>query len=164
MYTDVLVTRTLDEDLRLNQFHMRKGGIIVAPSYLGHHDAATWTHNGLPSEQLWYGERFLREDEKTGKVTFSTAGTNGRFFPFGGGAYVCPGRVFAKQEVFGAIAAFLLAYEVKFLEYLRFDKAGKPIHKGVKPDGFPVVKKQFSGSGVVISEGDMLVRLRRREW
>lgn len=97
-------------------------------------------------------------------MTFSTAGSNGRFFPFGGGTYVCPGRVFAKQEVLGAIAAFLLAYKVDFVEYLSFDKAGKPIHKGVEPGGFPVVKKQFSGSGVVISEGDMLVRLRRREW
>lgn len=163
MYVDVLVTRTLDEDLTLNQYHMRKGGIIIAPSFLGHHDTDTWEEHNMPSEQVWCGKRFLKQDDETGKVTFTTAGTNGRFFPFGGGAYVCPGRVFAKQEVFGAIAAFLLAYEVRFVEYLRFDKAGKRIRKGVHPDGFPVVKKQFCGSGVVISEGDMLVKLRRRK-
>ncbi len=164
MYVDVLVTRILEEDLTLNQYHMKEGGIIIAPSYLGHHDIDAWTQDNMPSERVWYGERFLREDEKSGKVTFTTAGTNGRFFPFGGGSYVCPGRVFAKQEIFGAIAAFLLAYEVHFVEYLRHDNAGKLIRKGRHPGGFPVLKKQFCGSGVVISEGDMLVKLRRRNW
>ena len=164
MYVDVLVTRTLNEDLTLNQYHMKKGGIIIAPSYLGHHDTDAWEKDDMPSEKVWYGERFLQQDEKTGKVTFTTAGTNGRFFPFGGGPYICPGRVFAKQEVFGAIGAFLLAYDIEFVQYLRFDKSGNPIRKGINPSGFPVVKKQFCGSGVVISEGDMLVKLKRRKW
>ena len=164
MYVDVLVTRTLDEDVTMDQYHMKKGGVIVAPSFLGHHNTNTWVQDNMPPEQTWYGERFLKQDEKTGKTVFSTAGTNGRFFPWGGGQYICPGRVFAKQEVFGAVAAFLLAYEVHFIEYLRFDKSGHAIRKGTHADGFPVVKKQFCGSGVVVSEGDMLIKLKRRVW
>ena len=164
MYTDVLVTRTLDEDLTLNQYHMKKGGIIIAPSFLGHHDTEMWAQGNMPPDHIWFGERFIKQDEKTGKAVFSTARTNGKFFPFGGGPYVCPGRVFAKQEVFGAIAAFLLEYEVQFVEYLRLGKHGNRISKGVHPNGFPVVKKQFCGSGIVISEGDMLVKLKRRKW
>lgn len=164
MYVDVLITRTLDEDLILNDYHMKKGGIIIAPSFLGHHDVDRWAEDNHPPEHIWYGERFLKHDEKTGQVAFSTAGMNGKFFPFGGGPQICPGRVFAKQEVFGAIAAFLLAYEVQFVEYLGVDKTGKLVGKGVNEKGFPVVKKQFCGSGVVISEGDINVKLRRRKW
>jgi cytochrome P450 len=163
LYVDVLVTRTLDEDLILDQYRMSKGDIVIAPSYLGHRDAQTWNEDGAPPEDVWYGERFLKHDEKTEKAVFTTAGTNGKFFPFGGGTNICPGRVFAKQEVFGAVAAFLLAFDIQFVEYLGFDKGRKVIRRGTDPDGFPVVKKQFAGSGVVVSEGDLLVRLKRRE-
>jgi cytochrome P450 len=162
IYVDVLLTRTLDEDLTLNEYHMAKGGIVIAPTFLGHRHPSAWSNDSQPPENIWYGERFIKVDDKTGEPNFSTAGTNGRFFPFGGGVHVCPGRVFAKQEVFGAIAAFLLEFEVRFVEYLRFDKMGHPIPRGPSEDEFPVVKKQFCGSGVVISEGDMLVKLKRR--
>lgn len=107
-------------------------------------------------------ERFLKHDEKTGEITFSTVGTNGRFFPFGGGTYVCPGRVFAKQEVFGAVAAFLATYDVQFKEYVEFDRAGHIIAKGTDSKLFPPVKQQYSGAGVVIPGGDVLVKLKRR--
>lgn len=162
MYVDVLVTRTLDEDFTLDDYHMKKGGIIIAPSYLAHHDVGpAWEQNNMPSETKWFGERFLVQDEKTGKVTFTTTGTNGRFFPFGGGAYICPGRVFAKQEVFGALAAFLLAFDTEFIEYLK-PGPDRLIPQGKHEDGFPVVMKQFCGAGVVVQAGDTLLRLRRR--
>ena len=160
-YVDVLVTRTLTEDLILEQYHMRKGDIIIAPSYIGHHDAY-WNESGVPLEDVWYGERFLKQDEKTGEVSFSTAGTNGKFFPFGGGTYVCPGRTFAKQEVFGGVAAFLAAYDVTFDQYAAVGKAGDIVKKGRDSSLFPTVKEQFSGAGVVIPEGDLVVRLKRR--
>ena len=158
-YVDVLVTRTLTEDLILDEYLMRKGDIIIAPSYIGHHDS--FWNKGDVLEDQWFGERFLNHNEKTGEVTFSTAGTNGRFFPFGGGTYVCPGRVFAKQEVFGAVAAFLAAYDVKFEQYVGVGKAGEVTKKGTDPKLFPPVKQQYSGAGVVIPEGDILVKLAR---
>jgi cytochrome P450 len=163
VYVDMLLTRTLDEDLTLDEYHMPEGGIIIAPSFLGHRHPTAWSNDNQPHESVWYGERFIKIDDKSGEATFSTAGTSGRFFPFGGGVYACPGRVFAKQEVFGAIATFLLEFEVQFVEYLRFDKKGNPIRRGLEELEFPVVKKQFCGSGVVLSEGDMLVQLKRRK-
>ncbi|RMZ77484.1 hypothetical protein DV738_g4348, partial [Chaetothyriales sp. CBS 135597] len=128
-YVDVLITRTLSEDHTLDHYILNKGDIIIAPAYLSHHDprfwssrssskgtAATAATTGPPPENVWFGERFLKHDPATGQVTFSTAGTGGKFFPFGGGTYLCPGRVFAKQEVFGSIAAFLSLFDVEFVD------------------------------------------------
>ena len=164
MYVDTLVTRTLTADLTLNQYHMSKGDIIIAPSWLGHHHKEAWTDENMPPESVWYGERFLRSGEKTGERVFTTAGLTGRFFPFGGGPWVCPGRVFAKQEILGAVAAFLLTFEVEFVEYVRFNRAGPPVRKGTQPAAFPGIQKQFSGNTAMIAEGDMMVKLKRRKW
>jgi cytochrome P450 len=103
LYTDVLVTRDTKEDLTLpfdggkKSMLFRAGSVIMAPSFLGHHDAKAWTE-GAPCG-TFYAERFLRDDAVTGKKAFSLTGANGKLFPFGGGKTICPGRVFAKQEV-----------------------------------------------------------------
>ncbi|RMZ90601.1 hypothetical protein DV736_g2165, partial [Chaetothyriales sp. CBS 134916] len=182
-YVDVLITRTLTEDFTLGQYLMRKEDIIIAPSYVSHHDPVFWSQAPVCSssssrpENVWYGERFLKHDAATGKVSFSTAGTAGRFFPFGGGTYLCPGRMFAKQEVFGAIASFLSLFDVEFVEYASASasastgKAGDANdnmvatmrRKGTDERMFPTVKQQFTGAGTVCPDGDVLVRIRRRE-
>ncbi|RMZ77560.1 hypothetical protein DV737_g4292, partial [Chaetothyriales sp. CBS 132003] len=181
-YVDVQITRTLTEDFTLaDQYLMRKGDIIIAPSFVSHHDPGFWSSPQAPSssplpENVWHGERFLKHDAATGQVSFSTVGTTGRFFPFGGGEYLCPGRMFAKQEVFGAIAAFLSLFDVEFVEYADAPpsastaKAGKTDdmvatmkRKGTEESRFPAVKQQFTGAGTLCPDGDVLVRISRRE-
>lgn len=83
LYTDVLVTRNLPEDLTVpldedgkRQVTFRKGDNVFAPSWLGHHDAAAWS-GGAPYEQF-YAERFCSKDPKTGRATFSASGTAGK--------------------------------------------------------------------------------------
>jgi cytochrome P450 len=159
LYSDTLVTRTLDENLTLDQYHMEKGSMIISSTWLAHLEASSWENQ--PPATTWYGERFLTFDEKTGKPTFSTTGLNGKFFPFGGGFYICPGRVFARQEILGAIATFLLTFETDFVEYLKPGDDGL-VSAGRDEGGFPKVGKQYPGAGVVVQEGDTLVRLRRR--
>jgi cytochrome P450 len=90
LYTDVLVTRNLSEDITLpldedgkRQVTFRKGDNCFAPSWLGHHDAAAWDGK-VPYDQF-YAERFLAKDPETGKDVFTMSGTTGKFFPFGGG-------------------------------------------------------------------------------
>lgn len=94
LYTDVLVSRSLPEDLTLpldedgkRQVTLSKGDTVFAPSWLGHHDASAWS--GVAPYGQFHAERFLTKDPETGKETFTMNGTVGKFFPFGGGRTIC---------------------------------------------------------------------------
>jgi cytochrome P450 len=159
MYTDILVTRNLPEDITLpldedgtRQVLFRKGDNCFAPSWLGQHDANVWSEKA-PYNQ-WYAERFYHKDPETGKGVFSMNGSNGKFFPFGGGRTICPGRVFAKQEGLGALALILLRFEFEVKGFIGAD--GQPAST------FPGFAKSFPGSGALIPGGDMMVTVKRR--
>ena len=158
LYVDVLVTRELKEDLTLplsseNPQHLllRKNSIVLAPSWLGHRDPTLWT--GPPSHHF-HADRFLKTDPLTGQRTFTTSGTNGKFFPFGGGKTICPGRVFAKQEVLGSVACVLLAFGIEAVGFVDGE--------GGSGGGFPGLRKSYSGSGIMAAEGDVRVRIKVR--
>ena len=92
MYADLLVTRELRTDTVLGGHFLKAGEVVMAPTYIGHHDGNEWNTQGVteqgevvPPEGTWFGERFLKMDEKTGKVSLSTRDTTGKYFPFGGG-------------------------------------------------------------------------------
>ncbi|EME82358.1 uncharacterized protein MYCFIDRAFT_175896 [Pseudocercospora fijiensis CIRAD86] len=159
LYSDLLVSRDLPEELilpidedgkLLAQLH--KGDRVFAPSYLSQH-SPSWAV-GESDAYCFDAERFLTTDPKTGKQTFSMSGTAGRFFPFGGGKTLCPGRIFAKQEAIGALAMVLLRFDVRFRGYV--DEDGKPTSE------FPGFKKAFPGTGALAPGGDMLVRLEEK--
>jgi cytochrome P450 len=160
--TDVLVTRNLAEDTTLplndegNTFiKMKKGDSVFAPCWISQHDPKTWFDHRAPPE-VFYADRFLTPDpEDPGQLIFSMTGTNGKFFPFGGGRTICPGRVFAKQEGLGALAMILLRFEFEVLGFM--DKAGNTI------DHFPGFADQYPGSGALTPGGDLKVKIRRRE-
>jgi hypothetical protein len=156
LYTDVLVTRTLPSDLILpmkdgkQKMMFPKDSIVMAASYLGHHDAEKWDSPEAPCE-MFYAERFLKEDPTTGKETFTMAGTTGKFFPFGGGKTICPGRVFAKQEVLGAVAIVLLEYDLRAVDYVDA--------RGNKTSKFPGLMDAYGGNGIMPMDGDIKVKL-----
>ena len=158
LYVDVLVTRECKEDLTLplddgqRSIVIGKDSLVMAPSWLGHRDENLW--NNPPSNQF-HAERFLKSDPKTGKMIFSTSGTNGKLFPWGGGKTICPGRVFAKQEVLASVAMVLSTFD---LEVLRFVD-----EKGKTRDEFPGLRQSYSGSGIMAMEGDMRIILRSRK-
>lgn len=176
LYADVLVTRNLPEDLTLpldedgkRIVTLKKGDNVFAPSWLGHHDPIAWGsaatnddekahHNNSPTSYADFDpERFLTLDPETGKATFSMGtggGTNGKFFPFGGGKTICPGRVFAKQEAVGALAMVLLEFD--------FDVLGFVDAQGHRTEAFPGFAKAFAGSGALAPGGDLRVRMRPR--
>ncbi|KAI6812063.1 hypothetical protein KC340_g14414 [Hortaea werneckii] len=173
LYADVLVTRNLSEDLILpldkdgkRTVTLKKGDNVFAPSWLGHHDPVAWgspadndneKKTNPPSYADFNAERFLTVDPETGKETFSLGGgggTTGKFFPFGGGKTICPGRVFAKQEAVGALAMVLLKFE--------FEVVGFVDEKGNATQQFPGFAKAFAGSGALAPGGDLRVRMRAR--
>lgn len=158
LYVDVLVTRELREDLTLplddgkRRVLLEKNAVVMAPSWLGHRDETLWTN---PPCNQFYAERFLKRDPETGQQLFTTSGTNGKFFPFGGGKTICPGRVFAKQEVLASVASVLLPFEIEPLGFV--DDHGKSSKK------FPGLGKSYSGSGIMIMNGDMRVKIKDRK-
>lgn len=160
LYVDVLVTREVQHPLVLpidrpngkqNHVSFDKGSLVMAPSWLGHHDAALWTS---PPCEVFDPERFLINSPTTGKPAFSTSNTNGKFFPFGGGRGICPGRVFAKQEVLASVATMLLNFDFEVLGFE--DLSGKAMRR------FPGLKEAYTGNGVMAMDGDMRVKMRAK--
>lgn len=160
--TDVLVTRNLAADTTLpldddnkTFIKMKKGDSVFAPSWISQHDPKTWSDDRAPPEEF-YADRFLFPDPEDPKQKiFSMNGTTGKFFPFGGGRTICPGRVFAKQEGLGALAMILLRFEFDVLGFM--DKDGNAM------DQFPGFANQYPGAGALTPGGDFKVKIRRRE-
>ena len=158
LYVDVLVTRELKDDIVLplddggqRRILLEKDSVVMAPSWLGHRDEALWTN---PPHDQFYAERFLQQDPETGKQIFTTNGTAGKFFPFGGGKTICPGRVFAKQEVLASVALVLMVFDIEPLGFV--DEKGQTTNK------FPGLRKSYSGSGIMATDADMTVRIKQR--
>lgn len=155
MYVDLLVVRKASADTTLDEYKVKQGEMIMAPTWMTQRNPE---HFSNPDN--FVAERFLKHDAETGKIYCSTTGLGGKYFPFGGGHYMCPGRTFARQEVLGAVAMVLLKFEVKMIEFVR-EKNGSCIGRGRGAGGFPTLKKGYAGNNVVGLDGDMRVLIRR---
>jgi len=156
VYIDLLIVRQVDADTTIGSHILHKNEMIMAPSWLSHRNP-----ENFDKPDAFDPARFLIDDPKTGKMKFSTEGLTGKFFPFGGGHYMCPGRTFAKQEVLGAVAVLMLKFDIEFVEFVKpLGEAFVPAGKSA--DGFPRLNNGYSGNVVVGLEGDMKIKLRRK--
>ena len=155
LYVAVNVTREVHGDFVIDGHLLKKGNTIMAPSWLGHRDPRAWNNLNPdhPPVDVFYAERFLRQEGD--KVVCSTAGLSGKYFPYGGGAHICPGRIFAKQEILAAVAMVLLTFDFEFVAWV------DPISKDEK-ESFPGTRKGYVGNGVMAADGDMRVKVKRR--
>ncbi|KAF4981746.1 hypothetical protein FZEAL_2548 [Fusarium zealandicum] len=87
------------------------------------------------------------EDDRTARVV--TEGTQGHWYPYGGGKKMCPGRFFAKQEMMAGVAVMLRAFDIELLDP---DAAAKV---GPNMDYFPF--------GTIPPNGKVAARIRRRK-
>ena len=142
------------------QLLLKKNSLAVCPSWMGHRDPTPgiWGDHLDTDVNTFDPDRFLHHDPETGKTTFSTANKSGKFFPFGGGKTICPGRVFARQEVLAAVALMVYGFEWRFEGFV--DADGKKREDGA---GFPGLKKAYSGTGIMAMDGDVRVQVRRRK-
>lgn len=149
VHVDVLVTRTINQTFTLpsslpgHPGHLlEKGNIAMAPSYLSHHDSVFWSTYGEETvdPDIWHARRFLHQGK------YSTIGTSNKLFPFGGGNQMCPGRVFAKQEILAAIAIVLLMFDIDV-------EAGESL---------PGIRRQYNGTGVVSMDKGLAASMRRK--
>ncbi|KAK4580081.1 hypothetical protein LTR86_000283 [Recurvomyces mirabilis] len=155
LYVDLLVVRQVDSSVAIGHHYVKKGEQVMAPSWMTHRNPAFFA-----DPEVFDPERFLKRDEETGKLGYSATGLGGKYFPFGGGHYMCPGRTFAKQEVLGSVAVLLLNFDIEFVEFTKRDDR-QPVGIGKDATGFPGLKKGYAGNQVVGIEGDMRVRIKR---
>lgn len=135
---------------------LRKGLNITVSHSLWHHDPQIW-----PEPETWRPERFLRrvaaapeensaspalEHQSHAVHSLAEQGTfkvvPGSLRPWGDGAHMCKGRVFAEREVLLLVAAVLGSWDVASV--------------------LPSVPDLFPGTGVMVPSREMLVRLSRR--
>lgn len=161
MYGDLLVHREIHQQLTLpldenkeppRSVSIGAGSVVMAPTWLGHYDPAFWDAPDHPASEF-YAERFLTTNPETGKDMFTLTGKAGKFFPFGGGKSICPGRVFAKQEVLGAVAIVLTKFE--------FEIGGFCDDGGKSRETFPGLRDAYGGTGVMWMEGGLKVKISR---
>ncbi|RGP80721.1 7-alpha-hydroxycholest-4-en-3-one 12-alpha-hydroxylase [Fusarium longipes] len=86
------------------------------------------------------------EDDKNARVV--TEGTQGYFYPYGGGTKMCPGRFFSKQQLMSGVAVALRAYEIELINPEAAAKVGPNM------DYFPF--------GTIPPKGKVPARIRRR--
>lgn len=159
VYTEVLrlhisvsLPRSATAPLVMDGFAIRKGAVLFAPAHVAHRSEASWGRPGHPAGAFW-GERHVREGAG-GVREFRIAGEPEMFFPYGGGTGICPGRHFAKQEIFMVVAVLLSKFDVEFVEWTMMD--------GAKADRPALDDERFAGAAGMPPDRDMKVRLTRR--
>ncbi|KAI4229744.1 MAG: hypothetical protein L6R36_000660 [Xanthoria steineri] len=159
LYADLTITRNLKADVTVPvdyggddapRMRLPKGDMVMAPSWTVHRDANAWP--GVPPDQF-DAERFLVANEQGAKV-FSMGNTPGRWMPYGGGRPICPGRIFAKQEIIVAVATVLRMYD--------FEMVGYVDRQGQRTEDFPGMRSKLPGTGIGLPDGDILVRIKER--
>ena len=163
MDVDTLVSRTVPEDMKIplgrgsRSLLCKAGSVLMVPSWPSHNNPEIWQTDGRPPPNIFYPYRFLSHDSGTEKKTptFSTSPYPGSYFPFGGGKAMCPGRLFARQEILTTIAIMLTRYDFEVLHYVD--------GKDQKTLSFPGLKDTFPGSVMMVASGDVRVRVKRRD-
>lgn len=147
-------TRQLLNDLVVDGYVLKQGNCVMVPSWLAH-TGEEWSSEGHPATSFW-PERFLGQIDGVNeqrKSTSTSARSPGKYFPFGGGSSMCPGRFFAKQEILVAVGVMIVRFDIEMIGYIERD--GKNSERGPEPD----VKN--AGSGALLPDRDIMVRLRK---
>ena len=168
MYVSVLMLRKTRQESQLGGWVIPKSQHIAVCNYSEHMNEKLWNPEGSadmhPVGEFW-GRRFLTFSDAKGMVEepaptesselnqrahaprFSSEGLSCKWFPFGFGERVCPGRAFAKHQMLVAFALLSSTFDIE----LQLNPELKP-----KPN-----MKHF-GYGVMPPETKTPFRIRRR--
>lgn len=165
-------------NLKFGKWQFKQGVGMLSSSWVGGHDPDFWNIGHVkpggteehPVESFW-AERFLvyQNDPTSGPVRPATSadkptkrssgddrkarstldGTQGYWYPYGGGTRMCPGRFFAKQELIAAAAVALRAFDIELVD----PEAASKVRPNM--DYFPF--------GTIPPKGKVAVRMRRRK-
>ncbi|KAI1169504.1 putative cytochrome P450 [Nemania sp. FL0916] len=143
------VTRDVKEAIVIDGHTIPAGSMIQAPMMVSHYNE-TWGTTEHPASEFW-AERHIKYDS-AGNRTYAMAGRNTSFFPFGGGANICPGRQFAKLEVLTTVALVVSRLEIEIQGWTTTD--GKSSDRPAQSD------LKYCGSGAMPPDRDLRVRWR----
>jgi len=149
--------RLLTADLEVGGYLLKAGNQVMLPNWNPHVHDPVWTEtdtspNAHPAHKFW-GQRFLTTDPETGELA-NIRPKPGTYFPFGGGATMCPGRFFARQEILISVAVMVLKYDIEAVAVV--DKKGR-VQKGELE-----YDRSGAGFGALHPNGDLRCRIRKR--
>ncbi|OTB08911.1 hypothetical protein M426DRAFT_70836 [Hypoxylon sp. CI-4A] len=107
-----MVSRVVLQEALLGNKVLQPGNSIIIPSRQLHTNENVWGPN-------------VREFEATRFLKKKSLARHSSFRPFGGGSTYCPGRVLAKEEVYGFVAVLFHRFDIK-LAKLEGDKGQMP--------------------------------------
>jgi len=149
--------RLLTADLEVGGYLLKAGNQVMLPNWNPHIRDPFWNEidsspNAHPADKFW-GKRFVITDPETGELT-NLRPRPGTYFPFGGGATMCPGRFFARQEILISVAVMVLKYDFEAIEVI--DKKGRVVIGELEYD------RAGAGFGALHPDGDLRCRIRER--
>lgn len=138
--------------MELDGYHLQADALLQTPMRIAHQSHANWgSRPDHPAAEFW-GWRHVRRGDADGQPVFSPP-KPGSFFPFGGGASICPGRHFAKQEILIALGVLLGRFDVEFVGWTR--------HDGTGSDRPAVNDEKYAGAAGMPPDRDLKVRMKR---
>ncbi|KAI1084640.1 putative cytochrome P450 [Whalleya microplaca] len=153
------IIRDVKQPIMLDGHTIAKGSLLQAPMMVVHYDEAVWSAAGHPASEFW-AERHIKYTDETDtsgqsrrKRVYATAGRPSSFFPFGGGANMCPGRQFAKAEILTTIGLVVSQLDIELVGWTNSD--GSPSDRAAESD------LRYCGAGAMPPDRDMKVRLKR---
>ncbi|KAK8077949.1 hypothetical protein PG996_004119 [Apiospora saccharicola] len=105
-----------------------------------------------PASEFW-AERHIRYVE--GERKYVMAGHPAAYFPFGGGANICPGRQLAKHEIFATVATVVSRFDLEVLGWIN-PADGSPTDRAAESD------LRYCGAGAMPPDRGLKIRWMRR--
>ncbi|RDW68921.1 cytochrome P450 [Aspergillus mulundensis] len=154
LHISINITREVTQPITLDGYRLSAGSFIQAPSQIGHYDEV-WSAPGHPATEFWAGRNLKHEN---GKTEFTMAGHSSSFLPYGsyasgGGPSICPGRVFAKQEILITLATLLTRFDIEIVAWVSPD--------GTKSDRRAQNSREYIGAVGIPPDRELKVRWKR---
>jgi cytochrome P450 len=143
------------KDFNLKGWRIPRDATMLISSYNAQMDPQVWSRKDNPHSRPvneFCAERFLelpKESTAPSNPGFSLKGRANAWIPYGGGARMCPGRHFAKQEMISSLAIMLTLFDIEVVD---------------PSNGIPANDMAGFGFGALCPKGAMPVRMRRRSY
>ncbi|KAK7978072.1 25-hydroxycholesterol 7-alpha-hydroxylase [Apiospora saccharicola] len=129
-----------------------KDALLQVPMMVAHYDESVWGAADHPASEFW-AERHIRYVE--GERKYVMAGHPAAYFPYGGGANICPGRQLAKHEIFATVATVVSPFDLEVLGWIN-PADGSPTDRAAESD------LRYCGAGALPPDRGLKIRWMRR--